>query len=149
MTGHFPVVIDACVLVNAPVRDTLLRLAEKGLYLPRWSEQIIGELALTLDQKLAVSEEKVRRLIEELKNHFSDACVEGYEPLIHNMTNHEGDRHVLAAAVRCGAEVITTFNVKHFPDNALEPWDIELRSPDDFLVDSISLESASCNPHPP
>jgi len=31
------------------------------------------------------------------------------------MTNHPKDRHVLAAAVRCNAEVIVTHNVKEFP----------------------------------
>lgn len=38
-------ILDACVLVQAPLRDTLLRLAEHpGLYHPRWSEEIIAEM---------------------------------------------------------------------------------------------------------
>jgi hypothetical protein len=39
----FPVVIDACVLFNAPVRDTLLRAAEHGLYRVHWSQKILDE----------------------------------------------------------------------------------------------------------
>ena len=51
------------------------------------------------------------------------------------MANDPADRHVVAAAVKCGAEAIITFNLKHFPEAALDPWDIEVQHPDEFLVD--------------
>ena len=35
------------------------------------------------------------------------------------MTNHPKDRHVLATAVRTGAQTIVTFNLKDFPEAAL------------------------------
>jgi hypothetical protein len=35
---------------------------------------------------------------------------------------------------RIGARVIVTFNGRHFPPDALEPWLIEAQHPDDFLV---------------
>jgi len=44
--------------------------------------------------------------------HFGDAWVTGYEPLVAHMANDEKDRHVLAAAVSCGAPIIVTFNVR-------------------------------------
>lgn len=50
------------------------------------------------------------------------------------MTNDPGDRHVIAAAVKCGAEAIVTFNLRHFPDAALDTWNIEAQHPDEFLV---------------
>ena len=40
------------------------------------------------------------------------------------------DRHVLAAAVRSGAQTIVTLNLRHFPDAALAPWDVVAQSPD-------------------
>ena len=43
------------------------------------------------------------------------------------------------AAVREGAEVIVTTNLKHFPAEAVEPYHIEVRHPDDFLLDQIDL----------
>jgi hypothetical protein len=53
MTTGFQVVLDACVLVNAALRDTLLRLAEPPeLYLPRWSDGIVEETTRTLEEKL-------------------------------------------------------------------------------------------------
>ena len=42
MTGTPLVVLDACILVNVFLCDTLLRLAEPPrLYEPKWSEEII------------------------------------------------------------------------------------------------------------
>ena len=50
------------------------------------------------------------------------------------MTNDPGDRHVIAAPVKCGAEAIVTFNLRHFPDTALDTWNIEAQHPDDFIL---------------
>lgn len=53
MTGMPLVVLDACVLANFSLCDTLLRLAEAPkLYEPKWSEQIIRETIWTLESKL-------------------------------------------------------------------------------------------------
>jgi hypothetical protein len=49
------------------------------------------------------------------------------------MTNDPGDRHVLAAAVKCGASLIVTYNKRDFPAAATEPWDIEVQGPSTFL----------------
>jgi len=98
MTSGYQVVLDACVLVNAALRDTLLRLAEPPhLYLPRWSKDIILETRRTLETKLGVTPAQAAHLVRELELHFADAWIEGYEPLIAVMTNHPKDRHVLAA----------------------------------------------------
>jgi predicted nucleic acid-binding protein len=40
--------------------------------------------------------------------------VEVPEGLAKVMTNHPGDRHVLAAAVTAKADIIVTSNLKHF-----------------------------------
>jgi hypothetical protein len=39
----YTAVLDACVLVPVSLADTLLRVAEKGLYRPLWSGRILGE----------------------------------------------------------------------------------------------------------
>jgi len=50
------------------------------------------------------------------------------------MKNEPKDRHVLAAAVECGAQVIVTSNVRDFPPESLSEWDIEAQDPDQFLL---------------
>ena len=50
MAIRLAVVIDANVLVQAPVRDTLLRSAEgRELYRPLWSAEIMAEVDRVLD----------------------------------------------------------------------------------------------------
>jgi hypothetical protein len=46
--------------------------------------------------------------------------VGGYEHRIDDLDlPDENDRHVLAAALECGAHIILTFNLRHFPPAAL------------------------------
>jgi hypothetical protein len=53
MTGPSLVVLDACVLANFSLSDSLLRLAEPPrLYEPKWSDEIIRETTRTLESKL-------------------------------------------------------------------------------------------------
>jgi hypothetical protein len=53
-----------------------------------------------------------------------DCLVTGYEDLIESLTLPDpDDRHVLAAAIRAGAEVIVTYNLKDFSPEALARFD--------------------------
>lgn len=97
------------------------------------------ETTRTLETKLDVTKEQTAHLVGELRKHFEDAWVEGYESFIPVMANHPKDRHVLAAAVRCGAQTIVTLNLKDFPEAARSPWDVVAQSPDEFLVHQYHL----------
>jgi hypothetical protein len=95
MTSGYQAVLDACVLVNAALRDTFLRLAEPShLFLPRWSNDIMAETKRTMENKLGCTTEQTEHLVNQLRIHFEDAWVEGYEPLVAAMGNHPKDRHV-------------------------------------------------------
>ena len=103
-----------------PVADTLLRLAEEPrLYEPKWSHMIMDEVTRNLVMKWNMPAGKARRREEALLRHFPEAWVEGFEPMIDGMTNDPKDRHVLATAVRCHADLIVTYNRRHFPDDSL------------------------------
>ncbi|MGH7914983.1 MAG: PIN domain-containing protein [Candidatus Binataceae bacterium] len=138
--SSFIVVLDACVLIPAPLRDTLLRAAEAGLYRARWSDNILEEMRRNLVSKLSQSEEQAQRLVNIVSAAFPEAMVTGYASLTANMTNHPKDRHVLAAAVVAGAQVIVTSNLKDFPEAALAPFGIEAQAPDDFLISLFDLD---------
>jgi predicted nucleic acid-binding protein len=134
-------VLDACVLLPASLRDTLLRLAETPrLYMPKWSNQIWAEVTRNLESRRKLSPEKIAHLTEQVRLHFPEAQVEGYEKLTALMTNDLKDRHVVAAAVKAHAQVIVTSNLKDFPPSSLAEWEIEARHPDQFLMDLYAVD---------
>jgi predicted nucleic acid-binding protein len=139
LPAPFVVVLDANVLFSAPLRDTLLRAAAEGFYQARWSDRLLDELQRSLITKGRKQPAKISHLRREMTRSFPDAAVVDYEPLVSAMQNHVGDRHVAAAAVKCGAQVIVTSNLKHF---ARLPEGIEAQSPDDFLCNLFDLDPA-------
>jgi hypothetical protein len=69
-----------------------------------------------------------------------DWKVTGHEPLIDSLKLPDpDDRHVLAAAIRAGAQVNMTSSPRDFPTTDVQPWDIQVKSPDEFIRDQISL----------
>jgi hypothetical protein len=132
--GERTVLLDACVLVPMPLADTLLRLATgPRLYRPKWSDQIMVEVSRTLQEDFSLSVQKAIYRENEIRRHFPEAWIDGYEDLIPAMTNHPKDRHVLAAAARAGAKVIVTYNLKDFPLSSLAPYSITAQGPSTFL----------------
>ena len=73
-----------------------------------------------------------------------DGLVTGHETLITGLTLPDADDcHVLAAAVRCNASVIVTFNEKGFPASALAPYGVEAQHPDLFIDNLFDLDQAA------
>lgn len=139
LANQYVAVLDTCVLAPMPLCDTLLRLAEEpALYVPKWSEDILRELRATL-AKMSYTLAQAERRIAAMEAAFEDARVTGYEDLTGSMTNEPKDRHVLAAAVRCGAHAIVTENAKHFSPESRAPYDVDLLTPDDFLIRQFHL----------
>lgn len=131
-------VLDACVLFPMPLRDTLLRIAEKGLYRLHFSQEILDETTRNLVKKRSMTQEQAAKYQECMKQFFPESIVEDYESLILLMTNAPKDRHVLAAAVKIKADVIVTSNLKDFPAKSLQPFEIKALHPDQFLIDLFS-----------
>lgn len=128
-------VLDANVLWPQYLRDALLSAASFDLYQGHWTEQILEEMRASILRKGRKTQERANWTLEEMRRGFPHFMVSGHEFLIPLMTNHEKDRHVLAAAVHAGADTIVTFNQKDFPPASREPHCIELDTPDEFLMD--------------
>lgn len=141
----FTVIYDACVLYPAPLRDLLMHLALTGAYRARWSEQIHDEWTRNvLRNRPDVSETQLYRTVGLMNRAIPDSLVNDYEPLVQGLDlPDEDDRHVLAAAIKCGASVIVTYNLKDFPAEILKRFEIEALHPDVFLSDIWDLDQAA------
>jgi predicted nucleic acid-binding protein len=133
----FLVVVDANVLFPLTLRDTVLRAAADGFYQLRWSAEILDEMERNLVSTGTMPADKAARLRATMEKYFPDAEVTGYQPLVAVMQNDAKDRHVVAAAVKAGAQVITTANLKDFTPL---PDGIEAQSPDEFLCNLFDLD---------
>jgi predicted nucleic acid-binding protein len=133
------VLLDACVLLPYQLADLLLRLADAEMYEPLWSEDVLAEVERNLIEKFDITTERASRRIGRMRSAFPNALVECYENLIPAMTTHPKDRHVAAAAVRGGAALIVTANLRDFPSESLSQYDIAAIHPDDFLQDQLDL----------
>lgn len=140
----YPVVLDACVIYPNMLRDLLMRLGLSGLYMPKWTETIHDEWQRNLVKNMPeVTPDKVKRIEVLMDKALPDALVTGFEPLISGLSlPDEDDRHVVAAAIKCNAEVIVTFNLKDFPGENLDSLEIEAMHPDEFILDLIDLNRA-------
>lgn len=138
----FVVVYDANVLYGNTLRDLLIRLAMSGRVQARWTNQILDEMQRNLGaNRPDIRPEKLGNLRRLMNSAVRDCLVEGYEPLVEGLKLPDpDDRHVLAAAIKAGAQVIVTANLKDFPASVLASWGIEARSPDDFILDQIGLD---------
>ncbi|MER7431453.1 PIN domain-containing protein [Nonomuraea rubra] len=136
------VIYDANVLYGNTLRDLLIRLAMTGRVQARWTNSILDEMQRNLAaNRPDIPAEKLDKLRSLMNSAVRDCLVEGYEPLIEGLKLPDADdRHVLAAAIKVGARVIVTSNLKDFPADYVTPWDIEVKSPDDFVLDQIDLD---------
>jgi len=128
----FGVVLDACVLIPMATCDVLLRAAQRNLYRIHWSAMILDEVERNLGN-LGIPPEKAAARVAAMRASFARAEVIGFEDYIPLMPNHPKDRHVLAAAVVAGAELIVTANLKDFRTAGTSQQHIRAEHPDDFL----------------
>lgn len=123
----FSATYDACVLHPAGLRDLLVRLATTGLFRAKWSDDILDEMIKSVARRypdLETSDlERTRKLMCDA---VPDSLTTGYHDLIEGLDLPDpDDRHVLAAAIRSGSQVIVTENMRDFPVQVLDTYHIE------------------------
>ena len=139
--SSFAAVLDANVLYSYPLTSVLLELAEARLYRPIWSDDIHAEWMRAVKRRRPdIDPERLQRRRYAMDEALPDACVTGYGKLIGSLRLPDpDDRHVLAAAIRAKAQVIVTFNERHFPADILNEFDLCTQHPDTFLRHLIDL----------
>lgn len=139
--SHFTVLLDACVLYPAPLRSLFMYLAMTDLFRARWTDAIHEEWMRSVQRDYPdITRAQAERVRDLMNAHVRDCLVTGFEDLIPGLHLPDADdRHVLAAAIRAGADVIVTFNLGDFPKEILDPFGIEAQHPDVFLGHLLDL----------
>lgn len=153
--------LDASVLHPWSVCDILLRLAERGLYRPAWSTEILDEVVGSLTERRPEHAERFQRRRERMEAAFAEAMAERPARFLAAVPEEvdAGDRHVVAAALAARADVIVTNNVRHFAPERLAESGLLVQTADEFLihqwwldpqgVDEVLAEMAAATTRPP
>lgn len=141
----FAVVYDANVLYPPTLRHVLIQIAQTDLVHARWTEAILDETFRNIQSKNPeITQTNLSRTRELMCDAVPDCLISGYEAIVPVLVLPDADdRHVLAAAIRARATTIVTRNVADFPADALAPWDIEAKHPDEFLLDQFHLDGVA------
>lgn len=146
--NRYTAFIDACVLVGALKRNVLLTLAEAEFFRVRWSGPVLDETRSAIEGFLLGkgyidAAERAVRAVTNMENAFEEAKVERFERFVcvcEDLPDGK-DIHVVAAALKTRADTIVTDNLSDFPDEILKPLNLEARSADSFIADTISLDT--------
>jgi len=118
-----------------------MQLALSDMFRAHWTADIHAEwMRNVAKDRPDLTIEQLERTRELMDTAVRDCLVDGYESLIPSLElPDENDRHVLAAAIVSGADVIVTYNLKDFPNEKLEPYGVEAQHPDEFVAHLIDL----------
>jgi predicted nucleic acid-binding protein len=123
--------LDANVLLGQLTTDTMLSLAHARLFEPQWSEKVLDEVRRNRPD--GVPESSIDSRFAQMNKIFPAAMTSGYEPLMPQMQADDKDKHVLAAAVQSGSDVLVTENVKDFKPPARGPHAMPVERTSAFL----------------
>jgi predicted nucleic acid-binding protein len=139
-----PIVLcDANIFYSILMTDLVLSLGEAGLYRPRWTDEIHEEWIRSVlrDQPQRTREQLERRraLMDRAIDHD---LIENYQRHIVDINIPDpNDRHVLAAAIEAGAEILLTYNLRDFPNSKVAMYGVTVIHPDNLLGELIAEES--------
>ncbi len=131
--------LDANILASMTLTDIIVQLAVDDLFHARWTNDIHHEwIAAVLRFRPQIDRQRLERRRLQMDAETREALVTGYEGIIDGLSLPDAsDRHILAAAIHGGCNLIVTKNLKHFPIDALSARGIEAQHPDTFLMDHL------------
>ncbi len=145
--NRYTALVDACSLASALKRNLLLTLAEAEFFRLRWSGQILDETERAIDRILTRkgvedATERAARARRSMEAAFDEATVSDFEALIPSCETlpDKKDAHVLAAALKTQAAAIVTENIRDFPKEILGSLNLEAKTADEFIADTLSLD---------
>lgn len=151
--NRYTAFIDACALAGALKRNLLLTLAEAEFFRLRRSEPVLSEVERAIKRILEKTGGSRRRCTSrarkaQYETAFEDAMVSDFDKFLGACRGlpDPDDAHVVAAALKTQAATIVTDNLKDFPEALLALLNLEVRSTDAFIADTIALDPGRAVP---
>lgn len=151
--NRFTAFVDACTLARVLPRNLLLSLAEAEFFRVRWSATVLDETEKAIKDIRTRkggtdAADHAARARQAMESAFEDAMVVDFDRFFRSCEGlpDPKDAHVVAAALKTQASVIVTENLRHFPQNILAPLNLDVRSADSFIADTIALDEGRAVP---
>ena len=127
--------LDACVLYPTVLRQILLEVAGRGLFVPLWSDRILEEWARAAARGGDAAEVVARGEVAVLRARWPNAAVRPDQAVAARLWLPDADDiHVLAAAIAGSANAIVTFNARDFPRQTLADEGVSRLDPDQMML---------------
>jgi predicted nucleic acid-binding protein len=123
--------LDANVLRGQLTTDVMLSLADRKLFEPQWSAEVLDEVKR--NRPAGVTAERADARFAQMGKAFPEALVTDYQHLMPEMQADEKDKHVLAAAVHGESDVLVTENTKDFAPPTTGPHAMKVERTSEFL----------------
>ena len=129
------VMLDANVIVSSWTLDVLLSLGDLGMIDHSWSEKILEEYLRAMEglKRRDAAEKKMAAANQA----FPSAMVYGVGLPEGIELPDPDDRHVVAAALVGECDCIVTYNLRDFPQEALDKYGLRAMSPDDLVMELV------------
>lgn len=140
---QFTVIYDDSVLYPPELRDFLLELALTDLFRAHWTEDIHAAWLARAVLEKPDKREALERTRDLMDRAVRGSVLTGYRKFMGSVqlpVQFDDKRHVLAAALASGAQVIVTYHPEFFPPDVLaaQEVDVEAQHPDIFVGHLLS-----------
>ena len=142
--ARYTAVLDACVLYQLAIADSLMSIAVTGLFAAKWTTKIEEEWIGSLENDRPDLKERLGSRGDDMREAVPDWEISeaAWISIAGSLKLPDpNDVHVLAAAIAGHADCIVTRNHQDFPGSILAAHGINVIDPDQFIVNQWDLEN--------
>lgn len=142
--ARYTAVLDACVLYQLAIADSLMSIAVTGLFAAKWTKKIEEEWISSLEKNRPELKGRLGSRRDDMREAVPDWEIPevAWNSIAGSLNLPDPkDAHVLAAAIAGHADCIVTRNHQDFPPSIMAVHGIDILDPDEFIVNQWDLDN--------
>ena len=142
--ARYTAVLDACVLYQLAIADSLMSIAVTGLFAAKWTKKIEEEWIGSLEKNRPELKGRLGSRRDDMREAVPDWEIPevAWNSIAGSLNLPDPkDAHVLAAAIAGHADCIVTRNHQDFPPSIMAVHGIDILDPDEFIVNQWDLDN--------